>query len=200
MTNPWVFASVGYLVLAAITFVPTLLAIFRRVRLNGGSPSFRDSPHFSDGAKLLLEQHDQRILGTLGFWKNQAAKYGRFHFYVLSWTIPSAILIPILTQVGDGSVPARAFLTIVSAQTAVLLAFHRALRVEANFAAFRSGESDFYDLRRRLLDRPAVLGATEEDRVQRYFAETEIIRKLVRQAETNNFPTVEEIRTYVSGR
>ena len=197
--DKWIVLAVGYAGLAVVTFVPVAWALARVAELKDGGPAFAESPHFQDEAQLLLEQHDARIRGTLMFWKTQAERYRRFHYYVVSWTIPSAIIIPILAQANNGTPPAKLLLTLVSAFTAILLAFHRALQVEANFRAFRNGESDFYDLRRRLLDRPQSFGATQGEQVATYFSEAEAIRRFVRNAETNNFPTLEEVRRSVNG-
>src|SRR5262245_43226981 len=134
--NAWIAASLTYLALAAVTFAPTLRALLSPVRqteLHAMGPAVVDSPPFSGRSKTMLGQHEQRIHGTLLFWKNQAAKYRSLHLYVLLWTIPSAIIIPILTQASDGSTAAKTLVTVVSGYTAILLAFHRAFRVEANF-------------------------------------------------------------------
>ena len=56
-------------------------------------------------------------------------------------------------------------ITIISAFTGILLAFHRALKVDANFKAFRYGESEFYDTYRRMMDRPESFGATEDTKL-----------------------------------
>lgn len=195
MSNPWLILTIVYVLLVVLTFLPTFRAMTKKVRLFPGGASFSDSPHFSEEAKKLLEQHYSRLQGTLVFWKNQSSKYNRFHFYCLGWTIPSAILIPIVTQAIDGSPLSKLFLTIVSSHTAILLSFHKGFKVENNLKAFRHGESEFYDLYRRLLDRPLSFGDTEDKRLETYFAEVEIIRRYVRNAETDNFPTMEEVRT-----
>ncbi|WP_341527763.1 hypothetical protein WKK05_35700 [Nostoc sp. UHCC 0302] len=193
--NIWLLASIVYIFIALVTFIPTLRAILKKVKLYPGGSSFNESPYFSEENKKLLEQHYSRIQGTLGFWKNEANKYTRFHFYCLGWTIPSATLIPIATQLIDGTFYSKIFLTIVSAHTAILLSFHKGLKVESNLKAFRHGESEFYDLYRRLLDRPLSFGDTEDKQLDTYFTEVEIIRRYVRNAETDNFPFLtEEVR------
>lgn len=179
---------------AVITYLPVARAIFRGVKLNKAGDAFAESPHFSAENKKLLEQHYSRILGTLGFWKNQASKFEAFHHYCLFWTIPSAVVIPILTQsISDGNA-SKILLTIVSAVTAILLAFHRGFKVEENFKGFRHGESEFYDLYRRLLDRPESFGEDEAKQIEAYFTEVEVIRRFVRNTETNNFSTLDETR------
>ena len=85
--------------------------------------------------------------------------------------------------------------TIVSTHTAILLAFHNGFKVDKNFKSFRHGESDFYDLYRRLLDRPESFGETEGERLNTYYREVEIVRKFVRNAETDNLPMVEDVKS-----
>ena len=103
----WLFFSLVYTALALLTLIPTLQAVFKKVELNPGGASFEETPHFSDEAKKELIQHYSRIQGTLVFWKNQAEKYKRFHYYCMYWTIPASILIPIITQWVNGSMGNR---------------------------------------------------------------------------------------------
>lgn len=74
----------------------------------------------------------------------------------------------------------------------MLLGFHRAFNIEKNFKAFRHGESEVYDLYRRLLDQPNTFGNSEDEQLKTYFNEVEIIRKYVRSAETDNLPMLTE--------
>lgn len=83
-------------------------------------------------------------------------------------------------------------MTVISTHTALLIAFHRALKIENNFKAFRHGESEFYDLYRRLLDRPKSFGDSEEKQIETYFIEVENIRRAVRIAETDNLPMIDD--------
>ena len=82
--NPWLVAMLGYLGLAALTFVPVATALLRKVQLHDGGQGPDQSPLFSDDAKELLQQNHSRLLGTLGFWKTQAEFFKRFHFYALA--------------------------------------------------------------------------------------------------------------------
>lgn len=190
----WYLFSLLYISVAILTFIPTLLAILKKVELHPGGSSFHESTHFSDETKQSLEQHYTRIMGTLVFWKNQAEKYRRFHYYCLCWTIPASILIPILTQYISQDVYSKMLLTIISTHTAVLLAFHRGFKVDRNFRSFRHGESEFYDTYRRLLDRPLTFGLNEKEQIDKYFSDVETIRKFVRNAETDNLPTVDDVK------
>jgi hypothetical protein len=75
-----------------------------------------------------------------------------------------------------------------------MVGFHRGFKVPERYQAFRHGESEFYDLYRRLLDQPDTFGVTEEERLRRYFEEVAIVRKFVRKAETDSFPSLEDVR------
>lgn len=190
--TPWTTSIICYIVLALVSFVPVLIALLKKVKLHPGGETFSESPYFSDSNKKLLQQHFTRLHGTLVFWKNKAEWHKRFHYYTLFWTIPVSILIPIITQTVDTTIEAKLFLTIISTHTALLIAFHRALKIENNFKAFRHGESEFYDLYRRLLDRPISFGSTEEKQIETYFIEVENIRRAVRIAETDNLPMIDD--------
>jgi hypothetical protein len=168
--------------------MPVLVSFVRKINLFNGGAGPEESPLFSTEAKARLSQNHSRMLGTLGFWKKQAEIYKRFHYYALGWVIPSSILIPFLSQAINEDPYSKWFLSVVSALSAALLSFHQWLKVEQNYKAFRQGESTYYDLRRRLLDRPMAFGQTEEAQLDAYFAKVEEIREKVRDAEIDNFP------------
>jgi len=190
--NNWEIALVAYISIALISFIPVLFALLKRVKLKPGGDTFKSSPHFTDSNKQILEQHFSRIHGTLIFWKNEAAWYKRFHYYTMIWTIPISILIPIVSQSLNAEFESKLFLTVISSHVALLMGFHRGLKIENNFKAFRNGESEFYDVYRRLLDRPTSFGDTQEKQIENYFIEVEVIRKAVRIAETDNLPIIED--------
>lgn len=89
--NPWLIAMLGYLGLAALTFLPVAAALLRKVELHDGGHGPDQSSLFADAAKARLQQNHSRLLGTLGFWKGQAQLFKRFHFYALGWVIPSSV-------------------------------------------------------------------------------------------------------------
>jgi hypothetical protein len=183
-----------YVFLAAITFIPSLVAIVGWVKLHPGGASFTESPNFDDQEKLLLTQHYSRIFGTLTFWKNQANKYGRFHTYCLFWVTVSSISIPVVAQFVSNNSNAQLLLTIISIYTAMLLGLSRAFKVENHHKAYRNGESEFYDIYRRFLDRRESFGSDKNDRngqLNAYFVEVEKLRKIVRNQETDSIPTLE---------
>lgn len=194
MSDPWEIAIYAYCGLLVLSFAPVIPALLRKVALKPGGSAFAESPHFSHGARKRLEQHYSRIQGTLVYWKNQAAKYESLHYYCLIWSVPSAVVIPILAQSVSDSNSSKLLLTIVSAVTAVLLSFHSGFKVEECFKSFRHGESEFYDMYRRLLDRPTAFGDTEEHQLEKYFQDVESLRRFIRNAETKNLATLDEAR------
>jgi len=187
----FLFFTCLYIITAIFSFIPVFIAIIRKVRLKPGGVSFDESPHFTDEAKFLLNSHYSRLNGTLIFWKNQAKKYIRFHYYCLYWTIPISIIIPILTQTVSENFYSKLLLTVISTHSAILLSFHKGFKVDQNIIAFRHGESEFYDLYRNLLDRPHEFGNTENEQINSYFKQVESIRKFIRNAETDNFPIID---------
>lgn len=79
-----------------------------------------------------------------------------------------------------------------------MISFHKGLKVEQNYKAFRLGESEFYDLYRKLLDRPKTFGNSEDEQIGKYIEETAIIRRNIRNAEIDNLPNIEEIKSNIS--
>lgn len=188
-----------YLAAATISLFPTIRNVIGKVKLNPSGASFEAADHFSEVNRKRLADHYTRLMGTLGFWKKKAATYTSFHYYCVIWTILSAWAVPIISALSPQAVDSSGFskllIVLVSGHVALALSFHKGLRVADGMKAFRHGESEFYDLYRRLLDRPHTLGADEETQVDSYFAEVERIRKLVRIAETESLPSVEDVKT-----
>ena len=75
----WLMGIIAYMSLAAVTLVPTLTALFAGVRLNPAGISFEKTERFSEASRTKLAEHYSRLEGTLGFWKNWAESYRRFH-------------------------------------------------------------------------------------------------------------------------
>ncbi|AZQ38015.1 hypothetical protein EJ357_34965 [Streptomyces cyaneochromogenes] len=192
MSN-WALALIIYSSLALLSFLPVLRALVAWSDLNPGGPSFNESPHFTQDGKLLLGQNYERMQGTLKFWKTQAERYRLFHVYSLTWISLSSVGVPLLAQATTADPWSKWLLTVVATHSALLLGISRAFRVEAHYKAFRSGESEFYDIYRRMLDRPGAFGATQREQIDKYFEQVEAVRKIVRNAETDNFPSVEDI-------
>lgn len=196
--DPWLIAIGIYSVIAIVTAIPTVYAILKGVKPHEGGASFDGSPNFSEETRLKLSQHFSRIAGTLGFWKKQAEIFRRFHYYTLMWTIPASVVVPFLVQAISPGDLSKWFVTLITAHTAILFAFHKGFKVDANFRTWREGESHFYDLYRRMLDRPNTFGETEEDQLSAYFDAVENLRMFIRNAEIDNTPTVEEAQRQLS--
>ncbi|HAU8262567.1 TPA: hypothetical protein I8287_000161 [Kluyvera intermedia] len=189
--DTWLSFTIIYIIFALLTFIPVLKAILKKVKLHDGGAGFEKNLHFNEDEKLRLISHYSRIAGTLGFWKNQALKFKRFHYYVLCWTIPSSVVIPVVVQSISENNNSKLFITVVSSFTAILLAFHKGLKVEDNFKSYRHGESEFFDTYRRLLDRPNEFGSSNNEQINEYFKQVDSIRKYVRNAETDNLAALD---------
>ena len=188
--NNWDIAAIIYAAVALATALPVLIPMLRGVKLHPGGVPLQESPHFSDPSKKLLTDHYSRIAGALGFWKKHAVFYKRFHYYCVLWTLVSSWLVPLLGTIGvQGS--QRWLIVAVSSHVALAVSFHRGLRVADQLRAYRLGESQFYDLHRRLLDRPLTFGKTEQEQLDAYFAAVEDVRRIVRSAEADSMPIVE---------
>ena len=194
MVTIWFWLICAYLAAAIGTLVPALVALLRGVTLHPAGISFEQTSAFSEEARRKLSEHYSRLQGTLGFWKSRATSYKRFHYYCVIWTIISAWAVPLLGAIGpQPDSAARWLLVTISSHVALALSFHRGLKVSEGMKAFRLGESEFYDLYRRLLDRSAMFGKSEEEQLDRYFGEVERIRRLVRNAETDTLPDLESL-------
>ena len=201
MDNIW-HATIGiYIAFIVLSFLPALKALLAKVEksaikksVDTAHAAFDSAPQFNDTQRDRLKTHYERLAGTLVFWKIHARKYKLTHFYCLLWAIPSAVLIPVLTQAISADNLSKEFVTLVSAFTAVLLALHRGFKIEDNYKAFRHGESEYYDLYRRLLDSTLLKDQEVNEAITEYIAETETIRRFVRNAETSNLPTLDEAK------
>jgi hypothetical protein len=187
---------IGYSAAAVLTLFPTLWVMIRGIRLHEGGAGFAESAHFPNHGKEL-QQHWTRIQGTLRFWKKMATTYMSFHYYCVSWTLISSWLVPLIAIHGGDCDEIRWLIVIVSSHVALALSFYRAFNVGENMKVFRLGESGFYDLYRRLLDRPRELGPDEDSQVGEYYRQVEIIRRQIRKAEIwsstpgDEFPSIE---------
>ena len=191
--NGWTYFLLAYCAVAIGTFFPVLLAIMKRVNLDEAKFTFSDSPHFSDEGKIKLEQHYDRLKGTLVFWKNCAAKYSRFHHYSIGWTIVGGISIPFLAQAVSSDPWSKWTLTAISAHVAMLYVAQKGFKVEKNFMNFRLGESEYYDIRRRLLDQPNQFGDSELEQIDKYFSLVESLRHDMRTREVDGIASFDEI-------
>ena len=144
-----------YLFFALGTLAPIIVKTVRGVTLKPGGASFESSPHFSEENKKRLSDHYSRLTGTLAFWKKRAAIYTSFHYYCINWTIFASWAAPIIASISPYTHSETNFskllIILASSHVALALSFHRGLKVADGMKAFRHGESEFYDLYRRLL-------------------------------------------------
>ena len=191
MCDVWLFFLLFVIIAIIITSFYILFAYFKKIKLqDAGTSGFENSKKFSQEIKDELEQHDSRIRGTLVFWKNKAAFYGRLFNCTILWSIFSSIIVPILIQFNDNSIYSKLKITLLSLPTAILIAITKSFKAEELYKSFRMSESAFYDIRRRLLDSPSSFGENEKKQVENYYKEVEKIRQDARKAEIKNFPSI----------
>jgi len=185
----WDIAIVLYIIIALLSIYPTIQAILQKVELHPDGNGYDKSIYFNEDNKNRLIQHYSRIYGTLGFWKNQSEKYRRFNNYALFYTISISITIPVISQqVGEGN--SNIFLGIISTHMALIVGFHKGYKVEKNYQSFRLAESEFFDLRRELLDMPENFGNDEKEQIDSFIKQVRTIRQNARKAEIDNTATV----------
>lgn len=190
LDDGWHIAAVVYCCLAIGTFLPVFWAIIKKVKLLPGGASYNDSPFFTDAQKIRLNQHYSRIEGALTYWKNRAMKHYRFHLYTIIWTTAISITLPILVQALGDSGSSKTLLTIISLHSALLIGFHRVFKVERNYQSFRTAESEFYDLRRDLLDNASKNQANMDEAIDDFFEAVSNLRILARKEEIDNTPSL----------
>ena len=174
--NLWSVFLFVYVGIASASFIPVVWAAAKKVNLKSANFSFAESPSFSDEGKVKLEQHYDRLQGTLVFWKNKAEMYGYFHHYSIDWTILGGISLPFLAQAITADPWSKWVLTIISAHVAIIFVAQKGFKVEQNYKKYRLGESEYYDIRRRLLDQPHRFGETEQEQIDNYFTLVESMR------------------------
>lgn len=196
--NIWNIVAISYVIFAGLTFLPILIPAIKGVKLYNGGISFEDTVYFSEEAKKKLRDNFSRLQGTLGFWKKHATVNTRFHYYCIYWTILSSWLVPLVSAVSSADNSQKWFIVAVSSHVALALSFHRGLNVAENMKAYRHGESEFYDTYRRLLDSPQCFGNSEQEQLDTYFQKVEVIRQYIRNAETGNMPSLEQVAKLTS--
>jgi hypothetical protein len=193
----WAIPFALYIFASVVTFIPVMKVAFGKVALHPGGPAFDEAVGFSPEAKQRLSQNYERMRGALGFWKQQAAKYEQLHLYGMLWLIVLSAVTPVLTlavpQHGDDPF-ARLILTVATLHIAIITGVHKFFKGEVNFKAFRQGESEFYDTYRRMLDNPKSFGQSEDDQLIQYFSQVSLTRKQVRNAETDTYAGLEELK------
>lgn len=182
--DPWLIATYLYAAFALVTLIVAIRPAFRRLP-DVEACQFANCPHFTKDEQTLLIAHYKRMQGTLKFWKKQASICRRFHTYVVLWTVPSSVLIPVLTQFITPENWASVMVTVVSTFTAALVALHQALKFDEKHRDVRYSESAVYDLYRRMLDRPESFGKDRSIQLNAYFEQVERIRSAARKTETD---------------
>ncbi len=163
-------------------------------RLHPGGPSFETCTHFSKDEIQRIQDNHERILGTLKFWKGRAVGYTRIHYYCIIISFISSWAVPFVGALSHDLSQARWLLLALSSNTAFALSLYRSLNILQNMQTFRHGESDYYDLNRKLLDTPSEFGDTSEQQLDCYFKNVADLRKIVRLQETENTPLLSENR------
>jgi hypothetical protein len=87
----------------------------------------------------------------------------------------------------------------ISSHIALALSLHRGLNVTENMQVYRHGESEYYDLNRKLLDTPKEFGSSPEEQLASYFRNVADLRRFVRRQETESAPAVDYKKELGSG-
>ncbi|HPL67078.1 MAG TPA: hypothetical protein PLG94_11145 [Smithellaceae bacterium] len=196
--NPYNIAAIVYGVLAILTVIPAMWPVVFGQQLHASGPWVNTAIEFNDLQKKKLQDHYERLRGTLGFWKSRAAGYRRFHYYCIYWTILSSWAVPLISATASPVIESKWLLTVISSHVALALSFYRGLGAHDKMKLFRHGESEYYDLTRTLLDTPSDLGTTTDEQLENYFKKAAQIRQYVRHAETESLFSVDEVRHRLS--
>ncbi|MFN8528994.1 MAG: hypothetical protein U0670_10310 [Anaerolineae bacterium] len=203
----WILLTVLYGILITGSFLPTLRENLRMGETNEETKPdsrwfrWRSKPNRSVFREVFIEEsgltaEEQKALlskfremrGTLVYWKKQVAQNKQFHLYVMLWTSVAALLIPIVTQaISDQTPSTKVFLTVISLHSGILLAFHRLLKPNQAFRAYREVESKYYDLLREYLATAPADTAQITQRLQDFTMRASILRQEGRRLELAEF-------------
>lgn len=111
----------------------------------------------------------------------------------IAWTILGGISLPFLAQAVSSDPWSKWTLTIISAHVALIFVAQKGFKVEQNYKNYRLGESEYYDIRRRLLDQPGTFGDTEIEQIDAYFTLVESVRHNMRTREIDGIASFDEI-------
>ena len=193
-TNGWAVALAVLATFILSTVVSVAQALLHQVKLD-------KAPVWMEGSKLLgsererVEDHYDRLKGTLVYWKNEAAAYRRLHFARVVWSLLSAVLLPVLIQFYKPNDPwAKAFLTSLTTWTGLVVALAYTLKAEHRYQGMRQQESDYYDSARDFLDSLKPDDPSLVSKVEAYFAATRAIRRTARKVETGAPPSATDAR------
>ena len=186
------FWQIGLALLAIgiiLTIIPIVAAFMKKVKLDKPKSWFNEANHLGELKERLLA-NENRIQGTLIYWKNQAAAHKKLHTSNTFWGIISAVSLPVLIQYyEDTNIWSHAFMTILTFWTGILFAISHTFKSEEKYQGFRATESEYYDITRELLDTPIKAESELEKLVNDYFETVEKIRKVARNVETESPPS-----------
>lgn len=177
-----------YVGIGLLTFTPVLDSILFKETELSSKIDFQDSK-FSNGNKERLDLFNKRMKGTLLFWKNNVKIYRNLHYYSVIWTTLISVVMPILIQLINSG--GKLLITIISVHSAILIAFHKGIKIENNYKRFRICESNFYDAYREILDYHGSNQEEDEKKIREYFNIVRAIRKDGRETEIDNIPNVD---------
>ncbi len=161
----------------------------KRVKLDKPKSWFEEADNFGSLKDRLIANED-RIKGTLIFWKNKATAHKLLHDSNIFWGLISAVSLPVLIQYYDvNNIWSHAFMTILTFWTGLLFAISHTLKSEEKYQGFRATESEYYDATRQLLDTSVKDEQELEVMVNGYFDIVEKIRKIARKVETESPPS-----------
>jgi hypothetical protein len=184
--NLWCQGTTGIIILIIVNFIYILFAALKKVSLKKPKYWFKNNENFRN-EKQRLEEHEDRILGTLIFWKNKAALHNRMVMSRTYWGLISSILIPVLLQYyKDDNIYANAFMTILSTWVSFITILSFTLKSDEKYRGYRQCESDYYDLARELLDNISSDDKILKLQVSEFIISASQIRRLGRAVETDS--------------
>ncbi len=185
----WFVLLCSVLLGAILTMVPIILAFLQKVKLDRAPKWFKDADYFGDQHQRLCD-HEDRVIGTLVYWKNKAAAHHRLHTASVIWSLITAVTLPVLVQFYESSNNwSVAFLTLITIFAGFIVALSHAMKSEAMSRGFRECESDYYDCARELLDNPGEDAEEIRQSVDKFFKTVQAIRMAGRKVETNRPPS-----------
>jgi len=196
----WFISTIILFIFIIMTIVIIMAAFFEKIQLKKPQKWFDESEHFEE-QKKRLQDHQERIMGTLMFWKNKAALHNRLHMSRIYWSLISSIIIPVLLQFFDkNNAWANTFMTVLSTWTAILIGLTQTLKSEEKYRGYRQCESDYYDLSRELMDNPAKDEEKLKKQVDEFLDVVSQIRKIGRAIETDSTISVRTSNKYFSDK
>jgi hypothetical protein len=189
MPDPWFVALIVLVIGILVTVVVLAEAFLHQVKLDE-APKWIENATNLGGQKQRVQDHYERLKGTLVYWKNDAAAHHRLHTARVYWSLLSAVLLPVLVRIYDGTaVWSKVFMTVFTTWTGLIVASAYTLKSEQRYQGMRQQESDYYDLARRLLDFTDPSDAKLKAIVDRYINDVEAIRQTARRVETGAPPS-----------